>query len=98
MQTRIGHVHIRYRVPRESSAAFTLATLESIARERIAEACDRSLEDVFESDPTVYVLRRVVSRVALLAKQQTSDAQLAEQWGQNLCRAVVRTIVDNSDD
>lgn len=97
MQTRIGHVHIRYRVPRDSSG-FTVASLEDIVRHRIAEACDRSLADVFENDPTVYVLRRVVSRVALLSQHQTSDAELAEQWGRNLCRAVVRTIVHNSDD
>lgn len=97
MQTRIGHVHIRYRVPRDSPGS-TVVNLENVARERIAEACERSLADVFEDDPTVYVLRRVVSRVALLSRRQTSDAQLAEQWGQNLCRAVVRTIVHNNDD
>ena len=97
MQTRIGHVHIRYRVPRDSSG-FTVANLEDVARRRIADACDRSLADVFENDATVYVLRRVVSRVAVLSKHQTSAAQLAEEWGQNLCRAIVRTIVNNNDD
>lgn len=96
MQTRIGHVHVRYRVPRDSG--FTVAALEDISRQRIAETCDHALADVFENDPTVYVLRRVVSRVALLSKRQTSEAKLAEQWGRNLCRAVVRTIAYNHDD
>ncbi|HJS23132.1 MAG TPA: hypothetical protein VJ751_02095 [Pyrinomonadaceae bacterium] len=98
MQTRIGHVHIRYRVPPGSSSAFALSTLENVARQRIAEACDRSLETIFENDATVYVLRKVTSRVAVLSKRETTDTQLAEQWGRNLSRAVVRTIVNSGDD
>ena len=98
MQTRIGHVHFRYRVPPGSSSAFTLTTLENIARQQIAEACDRSLETIFENDATVYVLRKVTSRVAVLSKRETGDTHLAEQWGRNLSRAVVRTIVNSGDD
>jgi len=98
MQTRIGQVRIRYRVPAGQSAATALASLQSVAQQKIADSCDQAFANVFEDDPTVYVLRRVSSRVAVLAKQPTSDASLAEQWGRSLCKSVVRTIVRNDDD
>jgi hypothetical protein len=93
MQTRIGHVHIRYRVPPGSSASATLNTLERVARERIADACDRAFENTFADDQTVYVLRKVTARVAVLAERTKLEARLAEQWGNRLSHAVIQTIV-----
>ena len=98
METRIGQVRIRYRVPAGQSPAATLASLQNVARQKIADTCDQAFASVFEDDPTVYVIRRVTSRVAVLAKRRTSEIRLAEQWGRNLCTSVVRTIVRNDND
>ena len=98
MDTRIGKVRIRYRVPAGHSPASTLTSLQNIAQQKIAVTCDQALASVFEDDPTVYVIRRVNSRVAVLAQRRTSDARLAEQWGSNLCKSVVRSIVRNDSD
>ncbi len=98
METRIGQVRIHYRVPAGQSPATTLASLQNVAGQKIGDTCDQAFASVFEDDPTVYVIRRVTSRVAVLAKPRTSEARLAEQWGRNLCTSVVRTIVRNDDD
>jgi hypothetical protein len=98
MQTRVGQVRIRYRVPAGQLSSATLTSLQSVARQKIADACDSALEEVFADDPTVYVLRKVNSRVAVLAGRKTSETNLAEQWGRNLCTSVVKAIVRNDDD
>lgn len=67
-------------------------TLQRAAREQIAEVCDRAFEDTFRNDPTVYIVRRAVCRVAVLARHADPESRLAEQWGARLCASVVRVI------
>src|SRR6266478_3708192 len=94
MQTRIGHVHIRYRVPeRSASSAALLPSLERIVREHIAGFCDRALAEVFEDDPTVYVLRSVSAPVSIFAARATLESRLAAQWGHRLSGAITRAVM-----
>jgi hypothetical protein len=98
MQSRIGHVHVRYRVPKGSpSSAAVIASLDRLAHQRIAAACDRALSEIFEGDPAVYAVRRVSARVAVLASRVTLESRLAEQWGHRLGAAVVRSIAEEKD-
>src|SRR5262245_17891531 len=98
MQARIGHIHIRYRAPRASTAASAaLPALGRVASEGIASACDRALGRVFEEDPIVYVVRKVTARIAVLAPRAALESRLADQWGECLCRSVVRTIAKGED-
>jgi hypothetical protein len=98
MQTRIGHVHICYRVPQASRSSTTVAALNRVARERIAAVCDNALSKTFEVDNTVYVVRRVSARVAILSKHLDLESRIAEQWGHRLCAAVVKSIAEQDRD
>jgi hypothetical protein len=98
MQSRIGHIHVRYRVPRGSAAASTaVPALDRVVRDRIGAACDRALSEIFEDDPAVYVVRRVSARVAMLAPRVMLESRIAEQWGHRLAAAVVRSITAERD-
>ncbi len=98
MHTRIGHVHITYRVPKGSVAAsLAVPMLERVAREHIARSCDAALSGIFEDDPVVYVLRKVSTRVAVLAPRAALESRVAEQWGHRICAAVVRSISRTED-
>jgi hypothetical protein len=99
MQTRIGHLHLHYRLPHGSTvAAGILPTLERVARERISTVCDHAFSEVFADDATVRVIKKVSSRVAVISRQTTLESQLAQQWGQRLSTAVVEAIADESSD
>lgn len=74
-----------------------MLSLERVARERIEEVCDRAFEETFQNDPTVFVVRSVHARVAVLATQATLESRLAEQLGARLCASVVRVIAGASN-
>lgn len=99
MVTRVGHVHIRYRVRNgSSSAALAVPVLTRVARERLHKVCDQYFSETFEQDPTVYVIRNVTTRVAVVASSINLESQLAERWGQRLCASVVRAVAARNDD
>ena len=96
MKVRVGHLRCRYRVagsPAGASAA--AARLDRLARTRmsgaLADAMDRALGD----DPTVYIVRRVESRVVLVG---SDEAELARVWGQGMARAILRLLARTSGD
>ncbi|MEK6279392.1 MAG: hypothetical protein AABN95_03485 [Acidobacteriota bacterium] len=99
MQTRIGHLHITYRVPQNStSASVLIPTLERVTSDRIAAVCDQAFAEVFADDPTVRVIRRVSTRVAIVSRRTTLESRIAEQWGHRLCAAVVESIVEDNNE
>jgi len=73
-------------------------SLERVARERIEEVCDRAFEETFQNDPSVFVVRKVQTHVAVLAPPAALESRLAEQWGARLCASVVRVIASTSND
>ena len=96
VKVRVGHLRCRYRVagsPAGASAA--AARLDRLARTRmsgaLADAMDRALGD----DPTVYIVRRVESRVVLVG---SDEAELARVWGQGMARAILRLLARTSGD
>lgn len=99
MQTRIGHLHITYRVPQSSpSASMLIPTLERVTSDRIAAVCDQAFAEVFADDPAVRVIRKVSTRVAILSRRATLESRIAEQWGHRLCAAVVESIVEENSE
>ena len=99
MQTRIGHLHITYRVPHGlASASLLVSALERVASERIAEVCNQAFAETFSDDPTVRVIRRVSNRVAVVSGREILDSKIAAQWGHRLCAAVVESIVEENGD
>jgi len=72
-------------------------SLERVSRERIAEVCDRTFEETFQNDPSVFVVRSVHAKVAVLASHATLESRLAEQLGARLCASVVRVIAGPSN-
>ncbi|WP_447602830.1 hypothetical protein [Nitrospira sp. Nam80] len=98
METRVGHVHIHYRVPKCSpSATAALPTLDRLVRERLADPWDRALRETFDDDPAVYIVRKVFVRIGILAPHLTVHSRLAEQWSKRLCASVVRCIAAGED-
>jgi len=69
-----------------------------VARERIEDVCDRAFEETFQNDPSVFVVRKVQARVAVLPTQAALESRLAEQWGARLCASVIRVIASASND
>jgi hypothetical protein len=61
----------------------------------MAEICERAFAETFRDDPTVYVLRQVVSHVAVPATRAIQETRVAEQWGAGLCASVVRVIANH---
>ena len=99
MQTRIGHLHITYRVPQGlPSASLLVSALDRVASERICSVCDQAFAETFSDDPTVRVIRSVSSRVAVVSGREILDSKIAIQWGQRLCAAVVESIVAENGD
>ena len=98
MQTRIGHLHINYRVPQGLSASSLISALERVASERIAGVCDQAFAETFSDDPTVRVIRRVSNRVAVVSGRDILESKIAAQWGHRLCAAVVESIVEENGD
>lgn len=74
-----------------------MLSLERVARERIAEVCDRAFEETFRNDPNVFIIRSVHSKVAVLASHAALESRLAEQLGARLCASVVRVIATPSN-
>jgi hypothetical protein len=98
IQSRIAHFNLRIRTPQESPAVLSaVLSLERIARERIAEVCGRAFEETFQNDPSVFVVRSVHAKVAVLASHATLESRLAEQLGARLCASVVRVIAGPSN-
>ena len=99
MQTRIGHLHITYRLPQNSpSASMLIPALERVTSDRIAAVCDQAFAEVFADDPSVRVIRKVSTRVAILSRRATLESRIAEQWGHRLCAAVVESIVEENSE
>src|ERR1043165_904023 len=99
MQTRIGHLHIAYRTPQGlASASLLVSTLKRVASERIAAVCDQAFAESFPDDPTVRVVRRVASRVAVVSGREILESKIAAQWGHRLCAAVIESIVEANGD
>lgn len=93
METRIGHLHITYRVPQtSSSASLLLPALERVAQSRIAAVCDQTFAKTFADDPTVFVLRTVSTRLAIVNRPDILESHIAEQWGRHLCLAVMKSL------
>ncbi len=67
-----------------------------MARERIEQVCDRAFEETFENDPSVFIVRQVHTKLAVLASHAAHDSRLAEQLGARLCASVVRVIASSS--
>ena len=78
--------------------AAAVHSLGRVARERIEDVCDRAFEETFQNDPSVFVVRKVQTRVAVLASQAALESRLAEQWGARLCASVIRVIASTSSD
>jgi hypothetical protein len=93
LQSRIGHLHIKYRVPRIlPSASLLVPALERIAHDQIGAVCDQAFAETFVGDPTVYVIRRVDFRVAVVSRPEILESLIATQWGRRLCAAVVESL------
>ncbi len=99
MDGRIGHLYCRYRVlGTPGSAGLVADRLDRLARSQVAEAWAEALDQILGDDPTVYVLRRVQTGLALNADRALTDAHLAQRWGERLAGAVMRRIAHDPDD
>jgi hypothetical protein len=68
------------------------ARLDRLAQERLADALADALDQALGDDATVYVLRQVDSRMALMVHDDVPDARLVERWAEQLAGAVMRQI------
>ncbi|MCI0584214.1 MAG: hypothetical protein L0227_15240 [Chloroflexi bacterium] len=98
MNGSIGHLHCRYRVVGTAPAAAVAARLDGVARERFAEAWERSLARMLGDDTAFYVVRAAHASVAMSATEELTDSDLAERWAAGLAGAVVQTISRERDD
>ncbi len=93
MQTRIGHLHIIYRVPQGlPSTSVLVPALERVASAQIAAVCDEAFAETFAEDPTVRVIRKVSTRVAVVSRPNILESRIAREWGHRLSKAVVESI------
>jgi hypothetical protein len=89
----VARLHCRYRVFGDRSAAVRLSRrLDEAVRPRLAAALEAALDQALDGDPSVYVLRRVRSAVALGIGAGTGDDELVRAWGERLAGSVVRTL------
>lgn len=93
MEPRIGHWHCRYRlVGAQPEAQLAVERLERDVRPRALAAYNGALVRAFENDPAVYVLRSVNLRLMFKGATAATETWLADEWGQSLGMAVVRSI------
>jgi hypothetical protein len=98
MEGRIGRLQVHYRVVRSAlGRGFPVSALDRIVRDRLASGCENVFNQVFEADPTVYVLRKVKARVAMLNSALTHEPAIAERWSKCLGMSVTRCIAAGED-
>jgi hypothetical protein len=94
----IGHLHNRYRIfGAPGTSAGAVARLDRLVRERLPEVWAESLHAAFDDDPTVYVIRKVETRVGVNLSAAPTDRALALTWGTRLTRSVLRTIEEGEE-
>ncbi len=93
MEGRIGRLNCRCKVLGAPLGAGALrARLEKLAREQFAAEYAAAMETALGDDPSVYVLRRVRSRLTLVLDAATPDRAAARRWGERAAQAAVRVI------
>ncbi|MBI3785366.1 MAG: hypothetical protein HY270_18395 [Deltaproteobacteria bacterium] len=98
MEGRIGHLHHRYRVlDRSGAAALLAAQLDRHLSARLPDAVQRALDEALGDDPTVYVLRRVATKLTVRGRVTNIGPTLAQEWGDRLAGAIVRHIAADED-
>jgi hypothetical protein len=99
MDPHIGHWHCRYRrVGAQLDAALAVDRLEHTIRPRVLAAYGNVLDQIFENDPAVYVLRRVSAAFTLDGVKAKTEIALADAWGNKLGAAVMRGIATHAED
>lgn len=96
MNGRVGQMRCRYQVVGDRIAARAVsARLDRLATTQVTKAMAEALDHGLGDDPTVYVMRRVKSRVLLDRDRPGSDARLARAWGTRLARDVLKVLAAN---
>jgi hypothetical protein len=99
MDPHIGHWHCRYRrVGAQLDAGLAVDRLEHTIRPRVLAAYSNVLDQIFENDPTVYVLRRVNAAFTLDGVRVKTEVALADAWGNRMGAAVMRGIATHAED
>src|SRR5512138_1561898 len=93
----ISHLDCRIQVVGKADAAYHLGTrLEQEIRGRVAGIYSAALDQAFEGDPSVYVMRGVSLRLEVaLADQNTS--KFVQQVAKDMAGAVQRKALENED-
>ncbi len=96
MDSRIGHLHCRYRLFGDrNQAGAASARLERVARDTrdgLLESYAQAIEQVLGDDPTIYVIRHIRHGTAVPLARIDDDRALTRRWADSLAGAVVRTI------
>ena len=71
------------------------ARLDLMIRERLAEACERSIEGLMGADTAVYVVRQVRVSLTVNARAVWEETALARKWGKLVGEAAVRVAGKN---
>jgi hypothetical protein len=89
----INHLHCRYRVISAASSAAKVTTqLKRVAREQLAQAYERALDQALGDDPAVYILRQLNAGLVISLDAVSSDQHVAQRWGDRLAGSVMRAI------
>ena len=97
MDGRIAHLRNHYRIhARHTSASDLALRLDRVCREQLAGSYEEALVNALPDDTSIYVLRRVHVRSALIVNELLSDKSLARTWGFDLARAVLRAIAQGT--
>jgi hypothetical protein len=98
MQIRVGHMHLRHRVAQGSGdSTGVVAAFNRIARVPLAEACEQAFADAIDDDAAVYVVRRIVTRMAVSRHALAQETPLAREWARSISASTVRAIAASND-
>ncbi|HEY0606887.1 MAG TPA: hypothetical protein VGD58_28465 [Herpetosiphonaceae bacterium] len=97
MHGRIHNLRYHYRTIGAPGTANVLKSrLDRLGKQQVAEACAEALDQAMGDDPTVYVIRRVTSRLAL--RSRLTDEQIARSWGRQMAKAIMQRLAGTGDD
>jgi hypothetical protein len=97
MDGSIAHLHCRYRILNDRTAAPVITSrLDALARREVPVALAGALDEALGSDRAVYVIRRlhVSLYMAVGGQANQTGRMVAERWAERMAGAIMRAIAD----
>jgi hypothetical protein len=93
MNGHIRHLHCHYRVHGNRDTAPQISSrLTRVLKDDLLDAYEEAMDKVYGDDPSVIVIRKLNSRLAVALNDYPNDRQLAARWGGRLAGNLVRRI------